>query len=114
MRHTSALFQPFPPLMGFLLPGFWTRDDCSECAPWYYGPRCAQQCPGGATQPCTGHGLCSTGPQGNGTCSCDFGYGGLDCALQCPGLLFGVVRAGVHLICSIDYTLCSVCQAQQA
>ena len=62
--------------------GHWTGPGCSRCLPGYYGPACATLCPGRGV--CSGHGTCSTGPQGTGRCDCDAGtargfWGGAAC-----------------------------------
>src|SRR4051812_6676993 len=37
------------------------------------------ECPGGAHAVCNGHGSCSSGSQGDGTCSCLVGFAGKAC-----------------------------------
>src|SRR5262249_27644336 len=44
----------------------FTGASCNACAAGYYGPTCLA-CPGGATNPCSGHGTCSQGMGSNGT-----------------------------------------------
>ena len=56
----------------------------TECANGRYGSSCAE-CPGGASNECHGHGICSDGRAGAGTCTCDSGYYGAACQTQCPG-----------------------------
>jgi len=55
---------------GKLEPG----EDCDFCAPGFWGPQC-KPCPGGAGfhKACGGgnKGICSEGPQGDGTCTCN-------------------------------------------
>ena len=46
-----------------------------------YGPSCFE-CPGGAANPCTGHGRCSDGDQGRGTCACVLGWYGSACEVK--------------------------------
>ena len=64
--------------------GSWAGLDCGECARGFYGPRCAEACPGGAAVPCSGHGACADGRQGAGTCLCTAGYVGDHCEYGCP------------------------------
>ena len=76
--------------------GYWSGALCDVCQAGYSGATCAAQCPGGACNPCNGHGVCSDGTSGNNTCSCVgnwaapdcgtcvTGYYGLDCTLVCP------------------------------
>ena len=66
--------------------GFWAGKACSDCDGGYFGSQCALQCAGGASAPCTGHGMCHMGRGGNGTCSCTLGFGGVACAQKCPGV----------------------------
>lgn len=49
------------------------------CDPGYYGPMCLE-CPGGAGNPCSGHGTCDDGILGAGQCTCDAGWGGPECS----------------------------------
>ena len=46
-----------------------------------YGPSCFE-CPGGAVNPCSGHGRCSDGDQGRGTCACALGWYGSACEVK--------------------------------
>ena len=48
------------------------------CDPGRYGPMCTE-CPGGASNPCNGHGTCDDGADGTGTCTCNPGYSGPTC-----------------------------------
>jgi len=50
-----------------------------SCDPGHYGPMCLE-CPGGASNPCTGHGTCDDGVDGSGACTCNTGWTGPDCA----------------------------------
>ena len=82
--------------------GYWTGAQCGACLPGFYGPACTEPCPGGACNPCSGHGYCDGGTEGTGACACwaspgeghwvghdcsgcAQGYYGAACALQCPG-----------------------------
>eukprot|EP00756_Hemistasia_phaeocysticola_P067130 Hpha_TRINITY_DN9739_c0_g1::TRINITY_DN9739_c0_g1_i3::g.10206::m.10206 len=59
--------------------GRWAGETCAECEAGWHGPACAMQCPGGHCRPCSGHGTCSDGADGDGACSCDVGWGGHAC-----------------------------------
>ncbi|CAL8324172.1 unnamed protein product [Lota lota] len=48
------------------------------CCPGFYGAEC-QPCPGGFQNPCSGHGQCMEGLEGNGTCICRAGFRGARC-----------------------------------
>lgn len=48
------------------------------CCPGYWGSQC-YECPGGAETPCSGHGTCLDGIDGNGTCVCQENFGGSAC-----------------------------------
>ena len=79
--------------------GHWGGADCSGCAAGYWGPGCGRPCPGGAVLPCHGHGVCSAGAQGTGTCACSAGrasgwWAGDDCAV-CRTGYYGPACAGV-------------------
>ncbi|BFZ08465.1 hypothetical protein BsWGS_11504 [Bradybaena similaris] len=50
-----------------------------ECCSGYFGSLC-KECPGGAEAPCSGNGQCFAGMTGNGTCSCNEGFSGPECA----------------------------------
>ncbi|XP_059181662.1 stabilin-2 [Centropristis striata] len=55
-----------------------------KCCPGYHGRDCLA-CPGGAAAPCDNHGRCDDGHLGNGTCTCDIGFGGVACELCSDG-----------------------------
>lgn len=58
-------------------------DCCScTCQSGYYGVACADECPGGAAEPCNGRGVCDPTA---GTCKCSLGFYGADCSGVCPG-----------------------------
>ncbi|GCB80236.1 hypothetical protein scyTo_0017114 [Scyliorhinus torazame] len=74
--------------------GFWSQD-CLEC-------------PGGATHPCNGHGMCLDGVLGNGSCICEPKYKGNACE-ECadeeaygPDCVMGC--SCVHGVCSNGIT----------
>ncbi|XP_059735491.1 stabilin-1 isoform X1 [Bos taurus] len=48
------------------------------CCPGYWGSQC-YECPGGAETPCSGHGTCLDGLDGNGTCVCQENFSGSAC-----------------------------------
>jgi hypothetical protein len=71
--------------------GYWalespTTGSCTRCAAGVYGGSCSFNCPtsaGGLV--CTGHGACSDGTSGDGSCRCANGWYGPLCAAECPG-----------------------------
>ncbi|KAM4711664.1 stabilin-2 [Anableps anableps] len=48
------------------------------CCKGFYGPDCAP-CPGGFNTPCSGHGKCVEGIEGNGSCICEPNFRGSHC-----------------------------------
>ncbi|XP_075900072.1 stabilin-2 isoform X3 [Nelusetta ayraudi] len=58
--------------------------EVKTCCPGFWGPDCVE-CPARADQPCSGRGVCSDGPGGNGTCSCQVGFSGTACEDCGPG-----------------------------
>uniref|UniRef100_A0A667ZJM3 Stabilin 2 n=1 Tax=Myripristis murdjan TaxID=586833 RepID=A0A667ZJM3_9TELE len=48
------------------------------CCRGFYGPECSM-CPGGFQTPCSGHGQCMEGIEGNGTCICEPNFRGSRC-----------------------------------
>ncbi|MED5464974.1 MAG: hypothetical protein VX699_09995, partial [Myxococcota bacterium] len=65
------------------VPG-WTStmgQTCNECAEGYYGEDCSNECPGGASSPCSGQGTCSS----SGVCECATGFSGAACDACAPG-----------------------------
>ncbi|XP_029282312.1 stabilin-2 [Cottoperca gobio] len=50
----------------------------TACCKGFYGPDCSS-CPGGHQSPCSGHGQCSEGTGGNGSCVCDPNFRGSRC-----------------------------------
>jgi hypothetical protein len=59
-------------------------DGSCDCFFGWSGRYCNQSCPGGAGNPCSGHGVCDPV---NRTCTCAVGYGTSDCSVGCvlPG-----------------------------
>ena len=64
--------------------GFWTGLSCDSCQSGW-SQQCKTPCAGGYLTPCNGRGVCQEGPEGNGTCSCNFGYAGTQCEIACNG-----------------------------
>ncbi|KAF5926520.1 hypothetical protein HPG69_001148 [Diceros bicornis minor] len=62
------------------------------------------ECPGGAKSPCSGRGSCADGMEGNGSCSCQEGFGGTACETCADDNLFGpscsAVCSCVHGVCN--------------
>ncbi|XP_062239185.1 stabilin-2 isoform X1 [Platichthys flesus] len=58
-----------------------------KCCPGYHGRDCLA-CPGGVGSSCSNHGKCDDGHLGNGTCTCDAGFGGVACE-QCSDGFYG-------------------------
>eukprot|EP01012_Entosiphon_sulcatum_P030297 TRINITY_DN3729_c0_g1_i6.p1 TRINITY_DN3729_c0_g1~~TRINITY_DN3729_c0_g1_i6.p1 ORF type:complete len:6116 (-),score=439.75 TRINITY_DN3729_c0_g1_i6:64-18258(-) len=81
-----------------LSDGFWTGDACESCVRGFYSATCNQICPGGVTNPCSGHGRCSDDVTGTGYCSCNSGYAGDLCSIRCPTTTLGAVCGG-HGVC---------------
>ena len=92
--------------------GLVQTSQCAGCAPGRYGANC-DACPGGATNPCNGHGICDQGIFGSGVCACAPGYAGFACqysdAVTCNG--HGTVNAAGACTCAPGYTgpTCNVC-----
>ncbi|XP_013802934.1 stabilin-2 isoform X1 [Apteryx mantelli] len=78
-----------------------------ECCPGHWGPDC-MACPGGAASPCNKRGRCSQGINGDGTCTCQKGFGGTACEKCAEDHLFGPhctsVCNCVHGVCSSGIT----------
>lgn len=55
-----------------------------KCCHGYYGRDCLV-CPGGVRSPCSNRGKCDDGHLGNGTCTCEKGFGGMACELCSKG-----------------------------
>eukprot|EP00760_Papus_ankaliazontas_P024997 PhM_4_TR2453/c0_g1_i1/m.65008 len=58
---------------------------CRPCDPGWYGTGCVNECPGGASSICSGHGICDSGERGSGRCFCNSGWSLADCSIPCPG-----------------------------
>ncbi|XP_043443478.1 stabilin-1 isoform X3 [Prionailurus bengalensis] len=55
-----------------------------SCCPGHYGSEC-RACPGGASSPCGGHGVCMDGMSGSGQCQCHSRFTGTACELCASG-----------------------------
>ncbi|XP_021114057.1 stabilin-2 isoform X2 [Heterocephalus glaber] len=88
-----------------------------ECCPGHWGPDC-MECPGGAGTPCSGRGSCAEGMDGNGTCACQEGFGGLACETCTHGNLFGPncssVCKCVHGVCNSGLQGDGTCECYSA
>ncbi len=73
---------------------------------------CVTECPGGSSNPCSGHGSCRDGHDRDGQCDCEQGFTGTACelctagryGLDCEGkinskylLYFVVVLCCIHI-----------------
>uniref|UniRef100_A0A6I8N7Y5 Stabilin 1 n=1 Tax=Ornithorhynchus anatinus TaxID=9258 RepID=A0A6I8N7Y5_ORNAN len=67
-----------------------------SCCPGFWGSEC-YECPGGAQNPCSGHGTCLEGITQNGTCLCETSC----CRLGYVGSLL------VFAVCDCQHGLCS-------
>ncbi|XP_015240519.1 PREDICTED: stabilin-1 [Cyprinodon variegatus] len=72
-----------------------------KCCPGFYGHECFK-CPGADGSPCSNHGQCQDGIQGNGECRCYEGFHGTACEDCEPG------RYGVNCTskCSCNHGKC--------
>lgn len=76
------------------------ENECG-CIPSRYGKGCSKECPG--TSPiykanstiliegyktCSGNGVCKSGPEGSGTCTCEPGFATADCSVKCGACNF--------------------------
>ncbi|KAF6313567.1 stabilin 1 [Rhinolophus ferrumequinum] len=92
-------FWTSPPLRSLALRSFWGQPqglgrgchrNCvtttwkPSCCPGHYGSEC-RACPGGASHPCSDHGVCMDGMSGSGQCRCRSGFAGTACELCAPG-----------------------------
>eukprot|EP00666_Eupelagonemidae_sp_cell4sb_P017926 gene17926-biopygen25976 len=76
-----------------------------ECHGGYANENCTKMCPGGAETPCTGHGKCDDGRQGDGVCSCDPGWATVECSIPCQGGSLNPCNG--NGICSIEDGSCT-------
>ncbi|XP_048212984.1 stabilin-2 isoform X1 [Perognathus longimembris pacificus] len=74
-----------------------------QCCPGHWGPDC-EECPGGAESPCNGRGSCDQGMEGNGSCSCQEGFGGTACETCADDNLFG---PNCSSVCSCVHGVCN-------
>eukprot|EP01012_Entosiphon_sulcatum_P008570 TRINITY_DN14698_c0_g1_i1.p1 TRINITY_DN14698_c0_g1~~TRINITY_DN14698_c0_g1_i1.p1 ORF type:complete len:4384 (-),score=244.51 TRINITY_DN14698_c0_g1_i1:47-12031(-) len=105
--------------------GYWTGPACASCQPGYFGSTCLNACPGGACNPCSGHGVCSEGRLGTGVCVCNAtqtvgfwsgsqcdvctsGMYSIDCTLECPG--GRLTPCSGHGTCSAGRTGTGTCE----
>uniref|UniRef100_A0A671QZM6 Stabilin-2-like n=1 Tax=Sinocyclocheilus anshuiensis TaxID=1608454 RepID=A0A671QZM6_9TELE len=63
-------------------------DQAPRCCKGFFGPDCSP-CPGGFTAPCSSHGTCSEGIDGNGTCQCEPNFKGSRCQYCADSNKFG-------------------------
>ncbi|XP_023383218.1 LOW QUALITY PROTEIN: stabilin-2 [Pteropus vampyrus] len=88
-----------------------------QCCPGHWGPDC-MECPGGASSPCSGRGSCAEGMGGNGSCSCQKGFGGTACETCADDNLFGpncsAVCSCVHGVCISGIAGNGTCECHSA
>uniref|UniRef100_UPI00398F7B5D stabilin-1 isoform X1 n=2 Tax=Pristiophorus japonicus TaxID=55135 RepID=UPI00398F7B5D len=79
----------------------------SRCCKGFWSQACLE-CPGGSTNPCSGHGMCLDGISGNGSCICEPKYKGNACEECADEEAYGpdcvVGCRCVHGICSNGIT----------
>jgi hypothetical protein len=56
-------------------------DGTCVCQQGWTGPACNIECRGGASNPCSNHGICRY----DGKCECFRGWTGFDCSIECSG-----------------------------
>ncbi|XP_036187884.1 stabilin-1 isoform X6 [Myotis myotis] len=98
LRYFSKLWTS-PALRSFTLRNLWGQPrslargchrNCvtttwkPSCCSGHYGSEC-RACPGGASHPCSDHGVCMDGMSGSGQCRCHSGFAGTACELCAPG-----------------------------
>ncbi|XP_054564129.1 stabilin-1 [Eptesicus fuscus] len=98
LRYFSKLWTS-PALRSFALRNLWGQPqrlargchrNCvtttwkPSCCSGHYGSEC-RACPGGASHPCSDHGVCMDGMSGSGQCRCHSGFAGTACELCAPG-----------------------------
>uniref|UniRef100_A0A673XNN0 Stabilin 2 n=1 Tax=Salmo trutta TaxID=8032 RepID=A0A673XNN0_SALTR len=79
--HTHSTSNILHPLLPVLLPNPTSTSPSPQtplCCKGFYGPDCTP-CPGGFNTPCSRHGQCSEGIEGNGTCVCETNFKGSRC-----------------------------------
>ena len=86
--------------------GFWDGISCDKCSPGYATATCKVPCNGGACNPCTGHGWCSDGVNGDGSCKCGDNWNGISCS-ECSQNNFGSDCRGKCPIGTIIAVTCS-------
>lgn len=64
-----------------------------ECAFGYWGTACDKECPGGASDPCSGNGLCNSV---TGFCSCSLNYKGDTCSACADGFYGANCQAAIQ------------------
>uniref|UniRef100_F7EKW5 Stabilin 1 n=1 Tax=Ornithorhynchus anatinus TaxID=9258 RepID=F7EKW5_ORNAN len=74
-----------------------------SCCPGFWGSEC-YECPGGAQNPCSGHGTCLEGITQNGTCLCEEGFTGFTCQECQDENMFG---SDCKSVCDCQHGLCS-------
>ncbi|KAM8930744.1 stabilin-1 [Pelodytes ibericus] len=73
-----------------------------KCCKGFWGTVC-NECPGGAANPCNGHGTCLEGRDGNGTCICYEGFTGYSCNECTEEQLYGTSCSSV---CECNHGIC--------
>uniref|UniRef100_A0A8C8EX57 Stabilin 2 n=1 Tax=Oncorhynchus tshawytscha TaxID=74940 RepID=A0A8C8EX57_ONCTS len=79
--HTHSTPNILHPPKPILLPNPTSTSPSPQtplCCKGFYGPDCTP-CPGGFNTPCSRHGQCSEGIEGNGTCVCETNFKGSRC-----------------------------------
>ncbi|XP_060050274.1 stabilin-2 isoform X2 [Erinaceus europaeus] len=88
-----------------------------QCCPGHWGPDC-MECPGGAENPCSGRGRCAEGLEGDGSCTCQTGFGGTACETCADDNIFGpncsAVCSCVHGVCNSGIHGDGACQCYSA
>uniref|UniRef100_A0A8C6W213 Stabilin-2 n=1 Tax=Nannospalax galili TaxID=1026970 RepID=A0A8C6W213_NANGA len=76
------------------------------------------ECPGGARSPCSNRGICDEGMEGNGSCSCQRGFGGTACETCADDNVFGpscsAVCNCVHGVCNSGLNGDGTCECHSA
>jgi hypothetical protein len=81
-----------------------------RCESGHAGAGCNIACPTGGVDdlPCSGHGTCNDGAEGDGTCRCDGGWYGRDCSVACDATICSTIGL-VHSQCEPTNGTCQ-CQ----